>query len=175
MKFFAFYVGGDTATSNVELHDVRFAVGEKMEDCYESLRQQWWGTPESLHIDCWMELTHADGYAVALRPEPFAGAEQLFFLNLGGYDPEQFAELHHNVFIVAPDPKLATKKSLTEIKQWTRTHRDAIYEVEKIIELSEIAKSHGLHLHLTPAPEAPAPVFTTGLYIRLGAEAATPK
>jgi hypothetical protein len=28
---------------------MRFAVGERMEDYYESLRRQWWGTPESLH------------------------------------------------------------------------------------------------------------------------------
>jgi hypothetical protein len=62
MKLFAFYVGGKTETSNTELHDMRFAVGEGMEDCYESLRGQWWGTPESLHIDCWSEITHSDGY-----------------------------------------------------------------------------------------------------------------
>jgi hypothetical protein len=49
MKLFAFYVGGETETSNTELHNMRFAVGERMEDCYESLRRQWWGTPESLH------------------------------------------------------------------------------------------------------------------------------
>jgi hypothetical protein len=43
MKLFAFSVGGETETSNTELHDMRFAMGERMEDCYESLRRQWWG------------------------------------------------------------------------------------------------------------------------------------
>jgi hypothetical protein len=168
MKFFAFYVGGDAPGSNIELHDVRFAVGEKMEDCYGSLRAQWWGTPESLHIDCWMDLTHADGYEVSLRPEPFAGPEQLFFLNLGGYDKEEFGELHRNVFIVETDKKVATKKSILAIKPWKMPHRDAVYEVEKIVELSELAASQGLHVHLTSTPDHPPVPFVTGLYIKLG-------
>ena len=103
MKLFAFYVGGGMTTSNVELHDMRFAVGEKMEDCFESLRKQWWGTPETLHIDGWTEVPHADGYAITLRPEPFLGKNRLFFANLGGYDMKQFTELHNNVFVVAED------------------------------------------------------------------------
>jgi hypothetical protein len=38
MKLFAFYVGGETETSNTELHDMRFAVAERMEDCHRFLR-----------------------------------------------------------------------------------------------------------------------------------------
>lgn len=167
MKLFAFYVGGETANSNTELHDMRFAVGERMEDCYESLRQQWWGTPESLHIDCWLELTHSDGYEFTLRPEPFTGPEKLFFANLGGYDAEQFTELHRNVFVVAEDKKAAIKRALTTVPHWLKPHRDALFEVEHIISLAEIAASHGLYIHLTPtALDQPLP-FVTGCYIKL--------
>ena len=60
MKLFMFYVGGDCGNSNVELHDVRFSIGNAPEDCYEDLRQQWWGTPESLHLDCWGPVEQAD-------------------------------------------------------------------------------------------------------------------
>ena len=169
MKLFAFYIGGETATSNIELHDMRFAVGESMEACHDELRRQWWGTPESLHIDCQGELTVADGYAVALRPEPFAGPERLFFANLGGYDPEQFTELHSNIFVVAADKMAATKRGLATIRHWKMFHRDTLFEVEHIINLDEIAAAHGLHIHLAPAPDAARFSFTCR-YLKIGTQ-----
>jgi hypothetical protein len=168
MKLFAFYVGGQTATSNVELHDMRFAVGESMEDCYPSLRRQWWGTPQSLHIDCWAELVHGDGHDVTLRPQPFAGTERLFFANMGGYDGVQFTELHHNIYVVAPDKAAATQRALGTVRHWSHAHKDTLFEVEHIIGLSDVAAEHGLHVHLAPNPGAPPPPFTTGCYIRIG-------
>jgi hypothetical protein len=35
------------------------------------------------------------------------GDERLFFANMGGYDPREFAELHRNILVVAPDAKSA--------------------------------------------------------------------
>jgi len=168
MKLFAFYVGGETATSNTELHDMRFAVGERMEDCFDSLRKQWWGTPESLHIDCWTELTHSDGHAIELRAEAFAGNGKLFFVNLGGYDMAQFTELHSNIFVVASDKTEAKKRALATVNHWMKPHRDALFEVEHIIGLAEVAAPYGLHIHLAAAPDAPPLPFVTGLYLRLG-------
>jgi hypothetical protein len=168
MKLFAFYVGGETETSNTELHDMRFSVGQRMEDCYESLRRQWWGTPPSLHIDCWAELTHADGYSVTLRPEPFGGPERLFFANLGGYDPDQFTELHSNVFVVVPDQPSAKSRGLAAINHWKGKHRDTLFEVEHILGLDEIAAAYGLHIHLAPLSKPRRFIFTTGCYIKIG-------
>jgi hypothetical protein len=170
IKLFVFYVGGETANSNVELHDMRFAVAERMEDCYEDLRRQSWGTPASLHIDCWCELKHADGYAVTLRPEPFSGPERLFFANLGGYDPEQFTELHSNVFVVAPDKSTAKTRSLATISHWKGTHRDTLFEVEHVLGLAEVAATYELHVHLAPAPDHPPFAFVTGCYIKIGSK-----
>jgi hypothetical protein len=48
MKLYMFYVGGNCGNSNVELHDVRFSIGETPEDCHDDLREQWWGDPDSL-------------------------------------------------------------------------------------------------------------------------------
>jgi hypothetical protein len=91
MKLFMFYVGGDCGNSNVELHDVRFSIGSAPEDCYEDLRRQWWGTPTSLHLDCWGPVEQADGFDVTLTAEPLGEqAFRLFFVNLGGYNPLDF-------------------------------------------------------------------------------------
>jgi hypothetical protein len=168
VKLFAFYVGGSAKNSNIEVHDMRFAVGEKMEDCHESLRRQWWGTPESLHIDCWTELSSADGHRVTLRREPSPASERLFFVNLGGYDPAQFTELHRDVFVVAADKDAAKKRAVAMVKEWLKPHRDKLFEVEHIIGLSEVAEAAGLHVHLEPAPGIEPPPFVTGCYAKLG-------
>lgn len=46
------------------------------------------------------EIDHADGYDVQLQPEPYKGRERLVFVDLGGYDPADFAEQHRNMFVV---------------------------------------------------------------------------
>ena len=39
MKLFAFYIGGTIPCALIELHDVRFGVGEKIEDSYDDIRK----------------------------------------------------------------------------------------------------------------------------------------
>src|SRR5262245_11347513 len=109
-----FYVGGSCRNSNIELHDVRFSFGETVEGCYEDLRRQWWGDPESLHLDCWGQVSQADGFDVTVTADAIAaGDERLFFANMGGYDPSEFAELHRNILLVAPDAKTAKLRALS--------------------------------------------------------------
>jgi hypothetical protein len=152
MKLFMFYVGGDCGNSNVELHDIRFSIGQTPEDCFEDLRQQWWGEPKSLHVDCWGAVEQADGYDLELSTEPSAGTQnKLFFVNLGGYDSCTFTELHKNVLIVALDDKAAKTKAKAQIDHWQRPHKDRLFEIEKTLDISELMQRHGYHLILRPA------------------------
>jgi len=154
MKLFMFYVGGNCANSNVELHDVRFSIGRTAEDCFDDLRRQWWGEPASLHLDCWGAVEQADGYDVALSAEPSQpGAQKLFFVNLGGYDPGEFTELHRNVLIVAPDEKTAKAKAKAQINHWQKPHRDRLFEIEKALNVSAQTEAHGYQLILRPAAQ----------------------
>src|ERR1700748_3614067 len=138
MKLFILYVGGDCSNANVELHDVRFSVGETAEDCFDDLRRQWWGEPKSLHLDCWGAVEQADGYDIALSTEPSDGAEgKLFFVNLGGYDPAEFSELHRNVLIVAADDVAAKAKAKAQIKDWHKPHPERLFEILNYIALTE--------------------------------------
>ncbi len=152
MKLFMFYVGGNCGNSNIELHDVRFSIGETAEDCHDDLRQQWWGDASSLHLDCWGEINQADGYDVALTTDaPRDGVNKLFFVNLGGYDPAEFGELHKNILLVAPDAKAAKAKALTKIKRWSEPHKDNLFEVEAAIDVSASMRRYGYFLQLTKA------------------------
>jgi hypothetical protein len=152
MKLFMFYVGGDCGNANVELHDVRFSIGESPEDCFDDLRRQWWGEPKSLHLDCWGAVEQADGYDIELSATPPASAQdKLFFVNLGGYDPSEFTELHQNVLIVAADEVAAKAKAKAQITGWRKPHRDRLFEIEKVLDLTASMEHHFYHLVLSPA------------------------
>jgi len=162
MKLFAIYIGGELKGANIELHDMRFVVAPSIADTYEELKRQWWGIPQSLHIDCWAEISEVDGYKVELRPEPFNGPEKLFYVNLGGYDTAEFIEQHKNVFIVAGSVPEAKKKAIKHAKQWKVPHRDEMYEAEQAFSLSDIGASERLYVHLTPSEQTKPLYFVCG-------------
>lgn len=150
MKLFAIYIGGEHPGANIEVHDVRFVVAPSIRDTYDTLRADWWGTPGTLHIDCWAEIDHVDGFDVELRPEPTTAKEKLFFVNLGGYDGQGFAEQHKNMFVVATSPIAAKAQALASIAGWTDAHRDDLYEADRIFSLDRMIGER-LHIHLVPS------------------------
>jgi len=161
-----FYVGGDVENSNIELHDVRFSAGATPQACYDDLRAQWWGIPQSLHIDSWAEISHADGYNVTVSDAPSTGLEKLYFLNLGGYTEADFEEVHRNILVVARNQSLAIKKSIQSHGHWKLPHKDAIFALEKVLSLSEALSEKGLYLNLEPTTDM-QPLRFTSKYIRL--------
>jgi hypothetical protein len=167
VKLFAIYIGGEFEGANIELHDMRFVMAPTIADTYEELRRQWWGIPKSLHIDCWAEITLVDGYEVELRPEPFNGAEKLFYINLGGYDSTEFLEKHKNVFIVATSVVEAKRRAIKEAKHWDGWHRDQIYEAEQVLSLSEVGREKRIYVHLKPSKRAKALTFSCR-YVPMG-------
>ena len=148
MKLHAIYVGGDMKGANIELHDMRFIIAETIEQTYDALRDQWWGTPESLHIDCWAELSQVDGYDITLSYEPYHGAEKLFYVNLGGYDLNEFTELHKNMFVVAQSESKAKISALKTVRHWQSFHRDNLYQAEKAFLINDATWTQGLNIHL---------------------------
>lgn len=160
MKLFAIYVGGEMPGANIELHDMRFVVAPSISKTHDELRRQWWGAPDSLHIDCWAEITHADGYSVELKPEPYKGREKLYFVNLGGYDPAEFAERHQNVFVVADSIPKAKAQASRAVDGWVELHRDDMYEAEQAFCLNDTADAQRLHIHLTPGGPTEPLAFT---------------
>lgn len=150
MKLYAVYVGGEHPAANIEVHDMRFVVAPSLEAAYGPLKQQWWGRPGSLHIDCWSEVVQADGYLVTLRPEPSAGQARLYYVNLGGYDPADFSERHRNIFVVADSLAAAKRRAIKRAQGWTDAHRDDMYEAEQAFDLNATVEAQRLHIHLTP-------------------------
>ena len=153
-KLFVVVVGGYPDGAHVEVHDVRFTVGHKIEDCFDDLKKQWWGdNPARFHLDAWGPLTWADGFGVSIRQEKPEGDFRLWFVNLGGYLPDRFEELHKNVFVVAQDKASAKKRALAMAQEWVSPHRDALLDVEMAIDINQ-ALGEGQYIWLDPsAPE----------------------
>ncbi|MNK15982.1 hypothetical protein D3C87_341390 [compost metagenome] len=160
MKLFAIYIGGEHPGANIEVHDMRFVVAPAIEATYPTLLAQWWGREGSLHVDCWSEISQADGYEVSLRPEPYEGKEKLYYVNLGGYDGVAFAEQHRNVFVVADSLPAAKARAIRLASDWTDAHRDEMYEAEQAFALDDAAQAQRLHIHLTPRLMSGDPAFT---------------
>ena len=160
MKLFAIYIGGEHPGANIEVHDMRFVVAPTIEETYQTLLAQWWGREGSLHVDCWSEISQADGYEISLRPEPYEGGEKLYYVNLGGYDGVNFAEQHRNVFVVADSLVAAKTRAIKRAAGWTDGHRDEMYEAEQAFALDDAAHAQRLHIHLAPSLMSGDPAFT---------------
>ena len=145
MNLFMVSVGGYLKNSNIELHDIRFVIGESIKDCYTELQSQWWGDKKMFHIDSWGIIKNVDGYDVLISDEVFLGKEKLYFLNLGGYDSNKFTELHENTVVIANNEDEAKIKAKTKIIGWDKPHKDKCFEVEKILQISKISTKY-IHL-----------------------------
>ena len=150
-------LGGRTASSHIELHDVRFVAGRSIEETLPDLRRQWFGRREGLHLDSFMAVRAIDGYAVHLGREPSPPRPQrLWFVNLGAYRPDSLAELHHFGLVVASSAQAAKAAAK---RQWLRgalqAHKDDLFAVDDClaIEQLELLAGERWHVHLEPHPQ----------------------
>ena len=65
-----------------------------------------------------------DGHDIHLKNEPSDSENKLYFVNLGGYDRNEFTELHKNIFVVAPTASKAKVRALKQILDWESHHKD---------------------------------------------------
>ena len=150
MHLYVIYIGGTHSQAMIELHDMRFIVADTIENTYDVLKKSWWGKPESLHLDAWGVLKFVDGHEIHIVDQPTQNNEKkLYFVNLGGYDPQQFTELHSNIFVVASNDIEAKQKAVAQVQHWQAPHRDYLHQVESIITLDSLVaedKKHYVHL-----------------------------
>ena len=106
-------LGGRAEKANIELHDVRWVVGSKIEDTYDTLRNGWFGSSKGLHIDSYKRIQYIDGYKINLINsekdkidkkkfvEKNKAKKKLWFVNIGGYDPTSMQEKHEFGLVIA--------------------------------------------------------------------------
>jgi len=159
-------LGGRAQKANIELHDVRWVVGSKIEDTYDSLRNDWFGSPKGLHIDSYKKIKHIDGYKINLinfeRDKKDAkqllkknnSKKHLWFVNIGGYHPTSMQEKHEFGFVAASTKleakNIAKSKWLIGCK---KKHKDDIASLEMLFccdDCELIKKIGNWEIELTP-------------------------
>ncbi len=149
-KKFLFLVvlGGKTTKANVELHDVRWVIGSKIEDTFDVLRSEWFGSLEGLHIDSYKKIQHVDGHKINLRKTEIRKKndfltrktfkKNLWFVNIGGYHPSSMQEQHEFGLVVASSSTEA--KNIAKSKWlcgFLKKHKDDISSLKKLITLDD--------------------------------------
>jgi Domain of Unknown Function (DUF1543) len=154
---FLVVLGGRTATSLIELHDVRFVIGHSIDATIPELRRQWFGRREGLHLDAFMAVRAVDGWAVSLGRAPAAPrCERLWFVNLGAYRPDSLAELHHFGLVVAGSAQAAKAESRRRwLQGGLQQHKDDLVAVDDCLALEQLELLSGerWHVQLEPHPQ----------------------
>ncbi len=145
------YLGGRTSKSNIELHDIQFVAGSKIEDTYSVLCERWFGDVKGLHLDSYVAVKFVDGYRIELRKEPSNGPQNLYFVNFGGYDPESIAELHQFGLFVATSPGEARNRAKEQLLVGAlEQHKDDLFDVDDCFVVHEVGE---YFIHLLPDPK----------------------
>ena len=142
-------IGGRIPKANIELHDVRWVIGSKIEDTFDQLRQDWFGSIDGLHIDSYKRIYSVDGYKIKLNKlekkkskinfiESESYSKKLWFINLGGYDPKSMQEKHEFGLVVARSAldakKIAKSKWLNGFK---KKHKDDINCLQRFSDIDD--------------------------------------
>ena len=166
MFLYLVVLGGRAAKANVELHDVRWVVGSCIEDSYDLLRRDWFGSLAGLHIDSYKRINHVDGYKINLKNvnnkklksqkllKKNSTTKYLWFVNIGGYSPSSMQEKHEFGLVVASTKleakNIAKSKWLIDCK---KKHEDDIAFLKTLIHCDDcqlIKNIGGWEIELTP-------------------------
>ena len=159
-------LGGRVKKANIELHDVRWVVGSKIEDTYDILRKDWFGSPKGLHIDSYKKIKYIDGYKINLinfeknkidekqLVNKNKSKKHLWFVNIGGYNPTSMQEKHEFGLVTASTKfeaiNIAKSKWLIDCK---KKHKDDIASLEILLRCDDcelIKKIGNWQIELTP-------------------------
>ena len=163
LSLFIVVLGGRALRSNIEMHDVRWVLGESIEDTFPELRNQWLGKKTGLHIDSYKRIQYVDGYKIEISKSnkdnsinPHEEDQSLWFINLGGYDPNKMYEEHEFTLVVAKKAIDAKKKAR---KNWESNvknkHNDdcsGIKDLEQVDDVHSIKKIKSWEIKLIYDP-----------------------
>jgi len=128
MNLYLVVLGGKVYGGHVEIHDVRWVIGETIESTFPNLKTEWIGKASGLHIDSYKAIQFVDGYKVNLinkNSNPRQGINKLWFVNFGGYKTDELLEQHHLEIVVAPSIQVAKKKARNKWSEpMNQIHKD---------------------------------------------------
>ncbi|RFZ91003.1 DUF1543 domain-containing protein [Mucilaginibacter conchicola] len=180
-KLFMLLLGSKAPARNVEQHDFFFGIAATLKDLIPEIKAFWPEAGNSLHIDGFREVNSVNGYGISIteKTDEQPGQEnKLFFINLGGYQPNELKETHYTVLTVQPDRTTAMQEAKKTIFFKTNTITkvkganahidekygidvDEIYRIEDILSPYQKAK---FHIAITPNANLPEDEIQLGYF-----------
>ena len=159
-------LGGRANKANIELHDVRWVVGSKIEDTYDTLRKDWFGSLKGLHIDSYKKIKYIDGHKINLKNfendknikkqlfNRTKHQKNLWFVNIGGYDPSSMQEKHEFGLVIASNKLDAKNRAKSKwLIGCKKKHKDDIASLEMLFNCDDcelIKKIDNWEIELIP-------------------------
>lgn len=163
----------------VEQHDIFFGIGKNVKALKKDI-YNFWPDAGQLHIDSWRAITKVDDFVIKIVPKAEATPQELklFFLNLGGYLPNDLEEYHYKILVVAKTMGKAIKaaKQTAFYKQYgfkgAESHIDEKYalDIDDMHKVEDLLPQHLKELYqiqITPALGEPEDELHAG-YVKLG-------
>ena len=148
MNLYLVVLGGRMQEGHVEIHDVRWVIGETIESTVPQLKAEWIGNASGLHIDSYKSIRFVEGYIIKLikaRESYRSDERKLWFVNLGGYKKGEMLEQHHIELVVAKSAQAAKRKARNKWNaQMDQIHKD---------DHAAIIHLEGFSILLEPDPE----------------------
>lgn len=148
-KLFMVLIGCKPEGRHTEQHDIFFGIATSMKELLPQIIAFWPEAKGDLHIDGWREVNQVDGFDIKVEVRSENNVDQthqLFFINLGGYKPNEFDEFHYKMIVAAVDKAEAVKRAkATAFYKHTqfdgaKSHIDDKYgvDVDDLYEIEEV-------------------------------------
>jgi hypothetical protein len=113
LKLFQVLIGATPKGRNIEQHDMFFGIANTIQEIVEQAKIFWPEAASCMHLDGYKAITNIDGYDVLIvdKKSKTTSDAQLFFINLGGYKPDEFEEYHYKIVIAAKNKSEAIKRA----------------------------------------------------------------
>lgn len=183
LRLYMLLLGATPPGRHTEQHDFFFSIAGSLQELVPLIKAFWPEAGERIHIDGWREVKMVDGYRiqVILKDQPPVGeqSKKLFFINLGGYQPNKLEEQHYTVLTVQEERGAAIAKSKKTIFYRTNSTSDPgggshiddkygidvddVYEIEDILS-PELKEKY--RILISPAGDLPEDEIHLG-YLKL--------
>lgn len=159
-KLFMVLLGCKPDGRHTEQHDIFFGIANTLKELVPAMRKFWPEANGKIHIDAYRVVSHVDGFDVEIVERTVSkkeSSQQLFFINLGGYQEGVFEELHYKMLLLANDKDAAVRnaKKSSFFKSYITPHIDDKYgvDVDDIFDIEEAlpqAVKQKYTLHFVP-------------------------
>ncbi|WP_409149751.1 DUF1543 domain-containing protein [Sphingobacterium sp. BS-2] len=176
MELFMVVVGGKPEGRFTEQHDVFFGIADELKELVPSMFEFWPALEGRMHIDSWRKVGKVDGYNIQIIEKSEQNpnnSKRLYFVNLGGYKPNDMQEYHYKQLVVAANLAEATKiaKDTVFWKHHESSHIDDKYGIDvddiyEVVDLLNPTFKEKYHILIQEASNIPEDTLEVG-YLKI--------